>query len=119
MHRIVDVDEVLFFVQDVSEAKRWYMKVFETSPTFDDPNYCTFQLGRVTIGLHPADAKTSAGVAGQVVYWRVEDLQSSIAHFEAHGCTLFRGPILGIDGVHVCQLQDPFGNVWGLVEKKA
>ena len=117
MHRIVDIEEVLFFVENVSQAKRWYMGLLEADPTFDDPGYCAFQVGRVTIGLHPSDAKTASGVAGQVAYWRVEHLKSSIDHFVAHGCTIFRGPIVGIDGVHICQVKDPYGNVWGLIEQ--
>lgn len=118
MHGILGVEEVLFFVPDVSQAKSWFSEVLELCPTFDDPQYCAFQLGGITIGLHPSDAKTSSGVAGQVVYWRVANLQATIDHFVAHGCTLFRGPIVGIDGVHICQVQDPFGNVWGLIEQQ-
>lgn len=118
MHGILDLDEILFFVPDVNKAKEWYMELLEIRPTFDDPNYCAFQLGRVTIGLHPADAKCATGIAGQVAYWRVEKLQASIDHFIAHGCSIFRGPIVGIDGPQICQMKDPFGNVWGLIEHR-
>jgi hypothetical protein len=57
LHGIVDIEEVLFFVPDVSQAKKWYMGLLAVSPMFDDPNYCAFQLGKVVIGLHPEDAK--------------------------------------------------------------
>lgn len=117
MHKFVELEEILFFVPDVTQAKRWYMKLLEADPTFDDPNYCTFQVGRITIGLHPSDSKTASGVAGQVAYWRVENLSSTIDHFVSHGCTVFRGPIVGIDGPQICQVKDPHGNVWGFVER--
>ena len=32
-------------------------------------------------------------------------------------CRKYRGPIVGGDQVWVGQLEDPFGNIWGLVEK--
>ncbi|MGZ4135147.1 MAG: VOC family protein [Tumebacillaceae bacterium] len=118
MHGIVTIEEVLFFVPNVSEAKSWYMGLLDANPTFDDPNYCAFRLGGVMIGLHPSDAKTAADVAGQIVYWRCANLDSTIAHFLAHGCAIFRGPIVGVDGPKICQVKDPFGNVWGLLEQR-
>jgi predicted enzyme related to lactoylglutathione lyase len=117
MGEILNVDEVLFFVPDVQAAKRWMAELLGEPPHFDDPNYCVFHVANASVGIHRADPKTSPGVAGQVTYWRVSSLQRAIAHFESHGCRLFRGPILGVDKVWVCQLLDPFGNAWGLVER--
>ena len=74
-------------------------------------------MANVTVGLHPNDEKNASGAGGQVTYWRVSDIQQTIAHFEKHGCHKYRGPIIGVDQIPVCQLIDPFGNVWGLVEK--
>jgi len=119
MDEIVSVDEVLFFVPDVQAAKRWYGELLGKAPYFDNPEYCAFHLANASVGIHRSDPKTSPGVAGQVTYWRVPNIQRAISHFELHGCHLFRGPILGVDKVRVCQLLDPFGNAWGLVERPA
>ena len=119
MDGVLGVDEVLFFVPDVQNAKPWYVNLLGEEPYFDDKNYCAFNLAGTTIGIHPNDNKTSSGVAGQVTYWRVSEIQKTIAHFQSHGCHLFRGPIFSIDKAWICQLIDPFGNVWGLVEKPA
>ncbi|EQD77918.1 Var1, partial [mine drainage metagenome] len=54
----------------------------------------------------------------RVAYWRVSDLREAMDHFIAHGCTLYRGPIVGIDGQSVCQVRDVHGNVWGIVENR-
>lgn len=117
MDGILGIDEILFFVPDVSQAKSWYAHLLGQDPIFDDAGYCAFDFANITVGLHPSDDKTSPGVAGQVAYWRVKDISDTIQHFISHGCTLFRGPILGVDNVWICQLKDPFGNVWGLVQK--
>jgi predicted enzyme related to lactoylglutathione lyase len=114
---IFGVEEVLFFVENVQKAKDWYVQLLGNEPFFDDENYCAFHLGTATVGIHPNDGKTTSGVAGQVAYWRVTDIYERIRHFESHGCRLFRGPIFGVDKVWICQLMDPFGNVWGLIEK--
>ena len=117
MDGIIGVEEIVFFVPAVQEAKQWFIDLLDKEPYFDDENYCAFHLANASIGIHPNDMKTISGVAGQVTYWRVSDIHESIKHFELHGCTLFRGPIFGIDNVWVCQLIDPFGNAWGLLEK--
>ncbi|VDG99744.1 Glyoxalase-like domain [Lysinibacillus sphaericus] len=117
MDGILGVEEVLFFVPNVQEAKQWFIDLLGENPYFDNENYCAFYLANSTVGIHPSDDKVSSGVAGQVTYWRVSDIKESIKHFKSHNCSLFRGPIFGVDKVWVCQLIDPFGNVWGLVEK--
>ncbi|MFX4301114.1 VOC family protein [Alicyclobacillus tolerans] len=117
MDGILGVDEVLFFVPDVQVAKRWYGELLGVEPYFDHEGYCAFRLANVTVGLHPSDEKNSSGVAGQVTYWRVSDILKTIAHFESHGCSKFRGPTFGVDQVWVCQVKDPFENVWGLVQR--
>jgi predicted enzyme related to lactoylglutathione lyase len=117
MEGILGLEEVLFFVENVQEAKVWMMKLLEKKPYFDHEGYCAFHLGSITVGLHPSDSKTVSGVGGQVAYWRVKDIHACIQHFESHGCHLYRGPTFGVDQVWVCQLKDPFGNVWGLIEK--
>jgi predicted enzyme related to lactoylglutathione lyase len=117
MLEIQSVDEVLFFVPDVRVAKQWYAQLLGCEPYFDNHDYCAFHLANASVGIHRSDPKTSPGVAGQVTYWRVSNLPQAISYFESHGCRLFRGPILGVDKARVCQLLDPFGNAWGLVER--
>lgn len=117
MDGVLGIEEVLFFVPNVQEAKHWYGDLLGVGPYFDDEGYCAFHLANATVGLHPSDEKNGSGAAGQVTYWRVSNIQETIAHFESHGCREYRGPIFGVDQVWVCQIIDPFGNIWGLVEK--
>lgn len=88
MDGVLGVEEVLFFVPDVQDAKQWYIELLGNEPYLDNKNYCAFHLANYTVGVHPSDEKTSSGVAGQVTYWRVSDIKKIVAHFESHGCHL-------------------------------
>ena len=112
---LLGIQELVYFVPDVAEARTWYEAVLGEPPVFDHPDYCAFALGGQQIGLHPADAKTAAGVSGQVGYWRVDDFDAVLSRLLAQGARLYRGPIVGVDGARVCQVLDPFGNAIGLV----
>ncbi len=114
---LLGVCEVTFFLSDLEAGRTWLCDLLDSEPTFDHPEFKTFQAGATTIGLHPADPKAAAGSGGQVAYWLVRDLERTLVHFEAHGCARFRGPIRGVDGARICQVQDPFGNLWGLLER--
>lgn len=82
MDGVLGIEEVLFFVPDVQDAKQWYIKLLGNEPYFDDKNYCAFHLANYTVAIHQSDEKTSSGVAGQVTYWRVSDIKKTIARFE-------------------------------------
>ncbi|MCL4496058.1 MAG: VOC family protein [Firmicutes bacterium] len=109
------LDEVTLFVDDVSAVKEWVGKLLGCPITFESESYCSFAVGAIKLGLHTRDKKSQGPAGRQVPYWRVEDLHSAIDRFMALGGSIYRDPIVGIDGPMVCQMQDPFGNVWGLV----
>ncbi len=117
MDHLIGVGEVTFFVPDVARARTWLAGLLGSEPVFAHSQFVAFRVGDQSIGLHPEDLKTPSGVAGQVAYWRVPDLDAAVSHFQAHGCTLLRGPITGIDGARVCQLVDPFSNAWGIIQE--
>jgi predicted enzyme related to lactoylglutathione lyase len=109
------VHSVLFFVRDVQEAAQWYADLLQDVPEYPDPNFALFRVGGVELCFHPADAKMCSGAAGQVAYWRVADLGVALATVQARGATLYRGPLDIEDGLTICQIKDPFGNLLGLV----
>lgn len=103
-------------VADVQAALAWYQQAFPSAVTsvIPDVGFTYLQLGDVRIELVPADEKVSFGSAGSVVYWRVDDLQEAIHHFESLGATVYRGPMPIEDGWGMCQVRDPWGNCIGL-----
>ncbi len=107
------VAEITFFVDNIDLARIWYRQIFG-DPVFDDEYFCLFQGPGIQVGLHPSDAKTPSGSGGQVLYWKVENLVAVLKALEQRQCQRYRGPIVGVDGSMVCQIVDPFGNLWGL-----
>lgn len=105
--------EFTFFVPDVSRAAPWYQEIFGP-PRFLSEHFCTFVGPGIEVGIHTGDTKSAGPGGRQVLYWRVKNLTQAISAMTARGCHLYRDPIHGIDGPAVCQLEDPFGNVWGL-----
>ena len=68
----------------------------------------------IGIELVAADAKLPAGAMGSVVYWRVPLFETALAHLQALGATLRRGPLDIEQGHSMAQLSDPWGNVIGI-----
>ena len=72
------------------------------------------ELNGFSLEIVQADDKVPAGKRGTVVYWLVENLTDGLAHFEALGAKLYRGPMAIENGLTMCQVEDPFGNLIGL-----
>lgn len=110
------IQEVTYFVPDLEAAWAWLVSLAGAELVTKLPGMIQGRVGRSVVTLHPADEKGAAGPGGQVVYWRVRDIHQAIADFEAQGATRYRGPIVGVDGPQVAQMQDPWGNLWGLIQ---
>lgn len=59
------VDEVVFFVKDIEEVKRWIQNLLKCAVVFESPEYCTLLVGATKIGLHPRDEKIPGMAAGK------------------------------------------------------
>jgi len=110
------VIEIMYFVPDRLEAARWYAELLETELSWlDHPAHFFLKAGGQEIWFHQADAKMRAGTAGQVAYWHVAKFSQALERAEHMGAALFRGPLDRPDGRAMCQIKDPFGNVFGIV----
>ena len=110
------VIEVMYFVKDPRKAAAWYATlVGQPISTLDDPQHFFIRVGPQEIWFHLADEKSPTGMGGQVAYWKVESFDSARARAEAYGAELYRGPLDRLDGTFMCQLRDPFGNVFGMI----
>ena len=108
-------DHVLMSVPDVPVPAECYGRVLGRTPDFDDENFASIRIGSAALCFHPADAKVTARRAGQVAYWRVSSVSVARRRFEGDGATLYRGPLTIGNGEVICQLADPFGNVFGVI----
>jgi predicted enzyme related to lactoylglutathione lyase len=109
------LDHVLMFVPSVRAAAEWYAQALGKRVTYFDDNFASIAIGDVQLCFHVADVKVPAGRAGQVAYWRVESLSDAASRFEAAGAQLYRGPLAIESCLGICQMADPFGNLFGLV----
>ena len=107
---------VLVHVPDVAEGLKWYKKAFPKavpvySPSFD---FTVLDLNGFSLEIVQADEKVGTGKNGTVIYWSVGNLSAALTRFEELGACLYRGPMEIEDGISMCQVEDPFGNLLGL-----
>ncbi|WP_191118336.1 VOC family protein [Vibrio campbellii] len=107
---------VLVHVPDVAKGLEWYKKAFpEAVPVYHpDFDFTALDINGFSLELVQVDKKVGAGKSGTVVYWSVDNLCVALAHFEELGAYLYRGPMEIEDGLSMCQVEDPFGNLIGL-----
>ncbi|MEZ8306956.1 glyoxalase/bleomycin resistance/dioxygenase family protein [Vibrio splendidus] len=107
---------VLVHVPDVSMGLEWYKKAFPEAievyhPSFD---FTLLDLNGFSLEIVQADEKVGAGKSGTVIYWSVSNLSTALTHFKGLGAHLYRGPMEIEEGLSMCQVEDPFGNLIGL-----
>jgi predicted enzyme related to lactoylglutathione lyase len=107
---------LLIPVDDLSIALKWYQQAFPDAvkKTDDEKNFSWLEIGGIALEPVYADHKVPSSRSGTVLYWEVEDLTVSIAHFKSIGAFVYRGPMVIGDEQGMCQVTDPFGNLIGL-----
>ncbi len=107
---------VVYHVQDLERAKAWYREVLGFEPYFDTPYYVGFNVEGFELGLHPIEESTATGLGGSVAYWGVDDVEATMQKLLELGATL-RGEIQDVgEGIRVGSVEDPFGNLLGVIE---
>lgn len=104
---------VVYPVTDLEQAKAWYAQVFGMTPYFDQPFYAGFAVGGFELGLVPDG---SPGASGGKAYWGVEGIAAEVARIAALGARIVSDVQDVGDGIQVAEVEDPFGNVIGLIE---
>lgn len=107
---------VLIHVPDVDQGLDWYKKAFPNAKEryLEAFNMRLLDISGFMIEIVKADAKVGSGKAGSVLYWAVSSVNDALEHFESLGAKLYRGPIAIEEGLRMCQIEDPFGNLIGL-----
>lgn len=107
---------VLVHVPDVEKGLEWYRKAFPDAVEIyhQQFDFRVLSVNGFSLEVVQADEKVGSGKSGTVLYWSVEDLAIALDHFEGLGAKLFRGPMDIENGLFMCQVEDPFGNLIGL-----
>jgi predicted enzyme related to lactoylglutathione lyase len=119
---------VSFFADDVVAARAWYAELLGIEPYFvrpvqGTPAYVEFRVGDYQHELGIIDSRFAprgrpATAAGAVVYWHVDDVQSSYDRLIAMGATAYEEPVERGPGFVTASVVDPFGNILGVMRNE-
>ncbi|MGH3143988.1 MAG: VOC family protein [Gaiellales bacterium] len=116
------IDAITLFVEDLGEAKRFYMEVFGLPVKFEDDNSVVFEFGSTLINLlnaavapeliEPAVvASPEAGSRFQFTIG-VDDVDAKCAELATRGVEPLNGPIDRPWGIRTASFRDPGGHIW-------
>ena len=104
----------IYKVNDLSKAKNWYTKAFDTDPYFDEPFYVGFNIRDYELGLLPEEHQSSKG-DNVMSYWGVEDIHKSYRKLIELGATKHEEPTNVGGELMVASVFDPWQNVIGII----
>ena len=113
------VGNVFYFVDDLEAAVEWYAARLNRQPVVRGGALAAFDLDGTRLTLHQKDEFNTPGPAGTSPYWTVVDVDGFVAEWTAHGAAAHRGPKTVFTGERLCQLLDPFGNLFSVREAPA
>lgn len=106
---------VVYKVDDLEKAKKWYTAVLGFEPYFDQPFYVGYKVGGFELGLDPDMEGVTRG-NNQPVYWGVDDCEKALAMLIEKGAGKDSEPQDVGEGIIVATVLDPFGNVFGIIQ---
>jgi predicted enzyme related to lactoylglutathione lyase len=113
------VGNVFYFVDDLDAAVEWYAERLGRQPVVRGGALVAFDLDGTRLTLHRTDELNAPGPAGTSPYWTVQNVDAVVEDWTAHGATAHRGPKTVFTGERLCQLLDPFGNLFSVREAAA
>ena len=105
----------IYKVGDISSAKEWYTKAFETEPYFDEPYYVGFNIKGYELGLQPEVQPTTDKKESVMALWGVEKIQDEFDRLIEFGATTHEVPSNVGGEIVVASVKDPWGNILGLI----
>lgn len=112
------VGNVFLFVDDLDAAVTWYAARLRREPVVRGGALVAFDIEGVRLTLHRTDELNTPGPSGTVPYWTVPDVDAVVEDWVANGAVAHRGPKTVFTGERLCQLLDPFGNLFGVRAEK-
>ncbi|GAB3883133.1 VOC family protein [Spirosoma agri] len=104
---------VIYAAPDLAATKAWYTKALASEPYFDEPFYVGFNVGGYELGLDP-NAVVAEG--STITYWGVAAIHEVLHRLINLGAVLHTDIQDVGDGIKTATVNDPFGNVVGLIE---
>ncbi|PPF53191.1 MULTISPECIES: VOC family protein [unclassified Rathayibacter] len=108
------VGNVFYFVDDLDAAVAWYSARLGREPVVRGGALVAYDLDGTRLTLHERDELNRPGPDGTSPYWTVPDVDAVVADWTANGAVAHRGPKTVFTGERLCQLLDPFGNLFSV-----
>ena len=111
------LETIIYPVKDLEAAKQLFGKAFGVAPYVDEAYYVAFNVGGQDVGLDPNGH--GKGMTGPVTYWRVDDIDSSLAALVEAGAQV-QQPVSNVGGGRrIAAVKDADGNPIGLLHDSA
>jgi catechol 2,3-dioxygenase-like lactoylglutathione lyase family enzyme len=110
----VGLRTVVYPIEDLDAAKRWWSQVLGIEPYFDQPYYVGFNISGYELALDPNGHAESG--PGPVTYWGVEDIDRAVTALLDAGAT----PAAAVSdyggGIRTATVVSPDRSLIGLIE---
>ncbi|WDP91230.1 MAG: SAM-dependent methyltransferase [Desulfobacter sp.] len=110
---------VMYPVDNLAAAGRWYEKVFDKAPTLLDDTTIGFEVGHDRVWLTTRSEVTPGDIQGASAFWAVSDIDREFLRLQELGATPMQPPLKVSGEFHQAKVTDPFGNIFGIVGLKA
>ena len=113
---LTSLKRVIYYVDNIEQAKDWYNAVLNIKPLIDAPFAKIYNIGDCSLSLLKSKRPTNEANNRIDVYWEVDDIDAALDKFVQQGAKIKR-PIKEAFGIRTAQLIDPFDNVIGITGK--
>ena len=111
------METIIYPVKDLPATKELYGLAFGVEPYIDQPYYVAFNVGGQDVGLDPNGH--GKGMTGPVPYWRVDDINATLAALVEDGGET-QQPVNDVGGGRlIATVRDADGNPIGLLQDTA
>ncbi len=104
---------VIYPVEDLDAAKRWWSGVLGIDPYFNEPYYVGFNVNGYELALDP-EGRAESG-PGPVTYWGVDDVERAVAVLLDAGATEHTAVTDYGGGIRTAAVVSPDGSLIGVI----
>lgn len=126
MERLLDLEVITLFVEDVAACKAFYARALQPEVVYEDDVSCVLRFSGTMVNLLAATeapglieplpvAPPRAGVRAMITL-KVSDVDAACSALTARGVAFLNGPIDRPWGRRTAAFADPAGHVWELAQ---
>lgn len=100
--------------ENIKEVSDWYKKIFQKEPYFENEWYIGFDIQGFEFWVFKADVEQTKNHSINM-YWWVEDIQDEYERIIQLWAKSLCQPVNVWGNILMADLQDPFGNFFGII----